>query len=180
MRSLGFLAVAAYIATVAIANALTAHYGFVPVGFGLTATAGTYIIGCAFVCRILVQESWGSALTGRLIMFGAILTGAALSWFVATPALAWASGVTFLISETADWGVYTPIRARGWARAAIAGNTVGAVTDTFLFLWLAGFPIIASVPGQLVGKAYATLIYLGLGWGVRRALPRVPVHADAA
>jgi queuosine precursor transporter len=180
MRPLGYLAVAAYIATVAIANTLTAHYGFVPVGFGLTATAGTYVIGCAFVFRILVQESWGSALAGRLVMLAAILAGAALSWVVATPALAWASGVTFLVSETADWAVYTPIRRRGWARAAVAGNTIGAVVDTFLFLWLAGFPIIAAVPGQLLGKAYATVVYLALGWVVRRAVLRQPVHTFSA
>jgi len=180
MRWLGILAVGAYIATVAVANALTARYGFVPVGFGLTATAGTYVIGCAFVCRILVQESYGSGSRGRLIMFAAILAGAALSWFVATPALAWASGVTFLISESADWAVYTPMRRRGWARAAVLGNGVGAVTDTFLFLWLAGFPILAAVPGQLVGKAYATIAYLGIGWLVRRAVLRDTLNTAGA
>lgn len=179
-KRLGALAVACYIATVVAANWLTAHYGFVPVGFGLTATAGTYAIGFAFVFRILVQESFGSSLPGRLVMFAAILTGAALSWVLATPALAWASGVTFLISESADWGVYTPVRRRGWAPAAAAGNAVGAVVDTFLFLWLAGFPILAAVPGQLVGKAYATIVYLLLGWLVRRALLRNAIDAAGA
>jgi hypothetical protein len=179
-RRLGALAVACYIATVVAANWLTARYGFVPVSPGLTATAGTYAIGFAFVFRILVQESYGSGRRGRLIMFAAILTGAALSWVLATPALAWASGVTFLISESADWGVYTPWRRHGWARAAVAGNSVGAVVDTFLFLWLAGFPIIAAVPGQLVGKAYATVIYLGIGWLARRVLLREPVEPAGA
>jgi hypothetical protein len=178
--SLGALAVAAYIATVAAANWLTSRYGFVPVGFGLTATAGTYAIGCAFVFRILIQESYGSAWRGRLVMFAAILAGAALSWALANPALAVASGVTFLISESADWAVYTPLRQRGWARAAVAGNGVGAVVDTFLFLWLAGFPIIAAVPGQLVGKAYATVIYLVLGWAVRRAVLRHSIDPAGA
>ena len=177
---LGAAAVAAYIATIAAANWLTARYGFVPVGFGLTATAGTYAIGFAFVFRILIQEAFGMGYQGRLIMFAAILTGAAFSWKLATPALAWASGVTFLVSETADWAVYTPFRRRGWARAAIAGNTVGATVDTFLFLWLAGFPVLAAVPGQMVGKAYATVIYLAAGWLARRALLRHAVHAAGA
>jgi len=180
MAKLGVLAILAYVVCVVLANWLTTHYGFVPVGFGLTATAGTYVIGAAFVFRILIQEAYGSALAGRLVMLGAILAGAVLSWALATPALALASGVTFLVSESVDWAVYTPMRVRGWARAALAGNGVGAVTDTALFLWLAGFPIIAAMPGQFVGKAYATLIYLGLGWGVRRALPRVTVHADTS
>lgn len=180
MIRLGVLAVAAYIGTVAAANWLTARYGFVPVGFGLTATAGTYVIGCAFVFRILVQEAFGSDIRGRAIMLAAIIAGAALSWALATPALALASGVTFLVSETADWAVYTPMRRRGWARAAVLGNGTGAVVDTFLFLWLAGFPILAAVPGQLVGKAYATIIYLLAGWAVRRAVLRNAVRAEGA
>jgi hypothetical protein len=179
-QSLAALAVAAYIATVAAANWLTARYGFVPVGFGLMATAGTYAIGCAFVFRILIQEAFGSDLRGRVVMLAAILAGAGLSWVLANPALAVASGVTFLISETADWAIYTPLRTHGWARAAIAGNGAGAVVDTFLFLWLAGFPILAAVPGQLVGKAYATVIYLGIGWLVRRALLRHSINTAGA
>lgn len=174
------LAVAAYIGTVAAANWLTARYGFVPVGFGLTATAGTYVIGCAFVFRILVQEAFGSALRGRMVMLAAILAGAALSWVLATPALAFASGVTFLVSESADWAVYTPMRRRGWARAAVLGNGTGAVVDTFLFLWLAGFPILANAPGQLVGKAYATVVYLLAGWLIRRAVLRHAVNPAGA
>jgi queuosine precursor transporter len=179
-RSLGLLAVAAYIGTVALANHLTARYGFVPVGFGLKATAGTYVIGCAFVFRIFVQDAYGSGRRGRVIMLAAIVTGAALSWVVATPALAWASGVTFLVSESADWAVYTPLRRRGWARAAIFGNGVGAVVDTFLFLWLAGFPILVNAPGQLVGKAYATALYLALGVVARRVLLRNAIDTAGA
>jgi hypothetical protein len=35
---------------------------------------------------------------------------------------------------------------------------VGAAVDTFLFLWLAGFPVWPSVPGQMVGKLAATVL----------------------
>jgi len=177
---LGAAAIGAYIITIAAANWLTARYGFVPVGFGLTATAGTYAIGFAFVFRNLIQEAFGNGTQGRLIMFAAILAGAAFSWWLATAALAVASGATFLVSGTADWAVYTPVRRRGWARAAVAGNTVGAVVDTFLFLYLAGFPVLAAVPGQLVGKAYATVIYLGTGWFARRAVLRHAVKPAGA
>lgn len=172
---LGIPAVIAYIGTIVAANWLTARYGFVSVGFGLMATAGTYAVGCAFVFRNLVQET-----LGRRIVLLAIVAGAGLSWWLSTPALAVASGVTFLVSESVDWAVYTPMRRRGWAKAAIAGNVCGAVVDTFLFLWLAGFPVLAAVPGQLVGKAYATVIYLVIGWAARRALLREPLEPAGA
>jgi hypothetical protein len=168
-------ATTAYVAAIVAANWLTARYGFIPVGFGLTATAGTYAAGCAFVFRNLVQET-----IGRWLVLLAILAGASLSWVLSTPALAVASGVTFLVSESTDWAIYTPLRRKGWAPAAAAGNVAGFVVDTFLFLWLAGFPVLAAAPGQLVGKAYATVLYLVLGWVTRRAVLRDPLNAAGA
>lgn len=157
--------VSAYIAMIVLANVLTARFGFVAVAPGLTATAGTYAAGCAFVFRNLTQEA-----IGRWLVLAAIGAGAILSWFLASPALAIASGAAFLCSETTDWAIYTPLRRHGWVRAAAAGNVAGFVADTFLFLWLAHFAILASAPGQLLGKAYATGIYLVAGLAVTRAV----------
>jgi uncharacterized PurR-regulated membrane protein YhhQ (DUF165 family) len=56
-----------------------------------------------------------------------------------------------------DLAVYQPLRRRGWIRAALASNTVGAVVDTVLFLTIAGFPIAGTVPGQLFAKMTATV-----------------------
>ncbi len=87
--------------------------------------------------------------------------GAALTLIV-SPALALASAVAFLLAELADMAVYTPMRRRGWAKAVVASNIVGATVDTFIFLWLAGFPATASgVGGQLLVKlAWVTAIPL--------------------
>jgi uncharacterized PurR-regulated membrane protein YhhQ (DUF165 family) len=68
-----------------------------------------------------------------------------------------ASAVAFTASELADMGVYTPLRKRGWVRAVLPASLVGAVADTVIFLSLAGFPVIANLTGQVVGKYAATL-----------------------
>lgn len=167
-RWLGLAAFGFYVGMIYLANALTVRFGLVSVGFGLVATAGTYTAGWAFVGRNLVQE-----VLGRRLVVAAILLGAGVTWLLTSRTLALASGTAFLLSETADFLVYTPIRERGkasrsWAVAAVAGNGCGAVIDTFVFLSLAGFPVLALTPGQLVGKAYATIVYLGIGWLVRR------------
>jgi uncharacterized PurR-regulated membrane protein YhhQ (DUF165 family) len=73
------------------------------------------------------------------------------------------------LSEVADLIVYQPLRRRGWLRAVIASNAVGAPIDTILFLALAGFPIWAAVPGQLLAKATATAIPVGLVLAARTA-----------
>jgi uncharacterized PurR-regulated membrane protein YhhQ (DUF165 family) len=141
-------AFAAYIAAIVAANVATTHYGLVPVGFGLTATAGTYAAGAALLLRDAVQDY-----AGPRWVFAGISVGAALTAFM-SPALALASTVAFLLAELLDMAVYTPLRDRGWARAALASGIVGAVVDTYAFLALAGFPITTgTVAGQLVGKA---------------------------
>lgn len=146
-------AVVAYIATIVAANWLTARYGLVPVGFGLLATAGTYAAGLAFVARDLVQD-----VAGRAGAVAAIGAGFAISWYLSTPQLAIASALAFLVSELADMAVYTPLRRRGYVRAAITSNLVGTVVDTLLFLWLAGFGLVPLlVTGQLVGKTWMTV-----------------------
>lgn len=169
----GWLALACYIGTIFAANWALQRYGFVPVGFGLLAPAGVFFAGAAFVLRDLVQESLGWRWT-----VAAILAGAALSALVSRQ-LALASGAAFLLSEMADFAVYTPLRERGWVRAVIASNAVGAVVDTVLFLSIAGFGITGQVfAGQLVGKAlWATLGFVAVGAVVRRAL--LPRHAHA-
>ena len=62
------------------------------------------------------------------------------------------------------------LRRRGWIRAVIASNTVGAPVDTILFLALAGFPIWVAVPGQLLAKAAATAIPVAVVLTIRAVL----------
>lgn len=151
-------AIAAYLVTIVAANWLTARYGLVPMGFGLMATAGTYAAGAAFVARDLVQD-----VAGRVATLAALVAGAALSWWLANPALAVASAAAFGLSELVDMAVYTPLRRKGYVRAAVASNLVGAAVDTVVFLWLAGFGLAGlTVAGQLVGKAWMTLAAVGV------------------
>lgn len=157
---------AAFILAVVAANWLTESYGFVPVWFGLETTAGTYAAGAAFLLRDLVQE-----IGGRSAVVVAILVGSALT-FIISPSLAVASAVAFLVAEFADMAVYTPLRLRGWVRAVLASNVVGAVVDTYVFLWLADFPVtMDAVSGQLVGKLlWATLVPVLFVVGARALL----------
>lgn len=170
----GLVAAAVYVTSVVLANYLTTRYGLAPVGFGLTATAGTFAVGGAIMSRDLVQDG-----LGRRVVLAAILLGAGLSYLLASAQIATASALTFLIAETVEFAVYTPLRLRSrfggarWVGTVIAANTAGAVLDTLLFLHLAGFPVTPrGVAGQLVGKAWVTVGVLAVGVVVRRAVPR--------
>lgn len=145
------VATLSFIAAILAANYATSTWGLIPVGFGLVATAGTLLAGLSFVLRDWVQD-----LLGWPAAVGAVALGAALSYFLADPFIALASGVAFLLSELVDLAIYTPLRKRGYLRAAITSNVAGAFVDTIAFLWIAGFPIWSSAPGQMVGKIAAT------------------------
>ena len=172
-----------FLGSVLVANYLTTRYGFVPVGFGLTATAGTFAAGFALAFRDAVQDTGG-----RRLVLALISVGAGLSLAVADPFIALASGVAFLVSEVADFAAYTPLRERSqlgdkrWAGAVAASNLVGAIVDTAVFIAIAfgAAAVAGALPGQLVGKGWATLIYLAAGWGVSRALLRKPVRPARA
>lgn len=159
-----------YILVIVLANWAIQQFGLVPVGLGLLAPAGVYFAGLAFTLRDLVQESLGRKWTVVAIIAGAAVS-AALS-----PQLAVASGIAFLVSELADFAVYTPLRQRNWLLAVGLSNTVGLVADSVLFLALA-FGSLEFLPGQIVGKGWVTLLAVALLWTVRKRFAPRPASA---
>lgn len=153
---LGLSAFLGFLACIASANWLIVNIGLVPVGFGLVAPAGVMVVGIALVLRDIVQREMGAPAA-----FAAIGIGAALSSFLAPPALVIASTVAFLLSELADFAVYQPLKRRGFIRAVVASSLVGLVVDSAVFLWLA-FGDLTYLAGQIVGKvemlAVATIV----------------------
>ena len=176
-RIAGVVAFVLYAGTVVAANWFVQHIGqatpgggphTIPVGFGYRAPSGVLWIGVAFTLRDVVQ-----ALLGKPATIAAIVVGALLSYLVA-PSLAFASAAAFLASEALDFAVYTPLIGRGRAVAAVAlSNTVGLVLDTVVFLQLA-FHSLDFWQGQVIGKAWMTLLALVLIVPARRALLTAP------
>jgi queuosine precursor transporter len=153
-------------AVIVLANWAIHRFGFIPVGFGLVAPAGTYFAGAAFVFRDFIQLN-----LGRLPVVIAIVAGSLLTLLI-SPSLALASGTAFLVGELADFGVFTPIADRGHIVAGFTlANTVGLLTDTWLFLFLA-FGSIAHWQGTVVGKLWVTAAFLPVVWAVRKRYGR--------
>lgn len=163
-----------YLVGVVLANVLTQRFGLVWAPFGLVTTAGTYAAAVVLVSRNFTQD-----VVGRRGVLLLMLAGAVLSWFLASPALAVASATAFSLSETADMAIYTPLRERGRARAVALASSIGALVDTIVFLWIAGFPIAIALPGQLVVKVGMALIAALVLWGAHEVL-RQPVDPDGA
>ena len=172
-RREGALFLVAYIACIPTANWLIQHVGticppdapcLIPVApGGLMAPSGVLMVGLALVLRDLVQRRLGVAYG-----LGAIAIGAAVSALLAPPALVLASTIAFLISELADFAVYTPLQRRGLVLAVLASSVIGLLADSVLFLWLA-FGSLDFLAGQIVGKALMVLLTLpAIHWLRRR------------
>ncbi len=164
-RTVGIITLIGYILTIFAANLAITALGIVPVGFGLMAPAGVYFAGLAFSLRDALQET-----LGRRWVIAAILIGALVSAGLSAQ-LALASGLAFLVSELADFIVYTPLRQRNWLGAVTASNIVGAIVDSALFLWLA-FGSLEFLAGQIVGKLWMTALAVGLILAWRRLAAR--------
>lgn len=169
---------AAYMATIVAANYALTHLGApqpfgprtVPVWPGIAAPSGVLFAGLAFTFRDALHET-----AGALATVAAIVAGAALSALI-DPALAVASGTAFLVGELADLAVYSPLRERRWVAAVALSACAGALLDSVVFLWLA-FESLQFLPGQLIGKGWATLAAMAVLVPARRALAPPPVAA---
>jgi uncharacterized PurR-regulated membrane protein YhhQ (DUF165 family) len=133
-----------------------------PGGHPLMAPSGVLMIGLALVLRDLVQRR-----LGRGVALAAIVAGAALSGAVAPPQLVYASATAFLLSELADFAVYTPLQERGLVLAVLASSVVGLIADSVLFLWLA-FGSFDFLAGQILGKLWMVLLSLPFIHWIRR------------
>lgn len=166
--------------TVPAANWMIGHVGtvclahgpcLVPVAPGLSAPSGVLMIGAALVLRDLVQRRLG-------VEFGiaAILGGGALSAVIAPASLVVASTAAFLLSEFADFAVYTPLARRRLVAAVVASSTAGLVVDSVVFHWLA-FGSLEFLAGQVVGKAWMVLLATPLVAYLRRRDERLGMTA---
>jgi uncharacterized PurR-regulated membrane protein YhhQ (DUF165 family) len=147
--------------TIPAANWMIGHVGtvcvshgpcLVPVAPGIMAPSGVLMVGAALVLRDLVQRRLGVEFG-----IGAIVAGAAISAGLAPPSLVIASAAAFLLSEFADFAVYTPLARRRLVAAVIASSVVGLVVDSIVFLWLA-FGSLEFLIGQIIGKLWMVLL----------------------
>ena len=176
----GYIFLVLFCLTIPAANWLIGHAGtvcvpngpcLVPVAPGIMAPSGVLMIGLALVLRDLVQRRLGVEFG-----IGAIIVGAAISAGLAPPTLVVASAAAFLLSEVADFAVYTPLARRRLVVAVIASSVVGLVVDSIVFLWLA-FGSLEFLIGQIIGKLWMVLLAIPFVMYIRRRDERIGLKA---
>ena len=171
VRNEGYAYLVAFILTIPAANWMIGNVGavcpenspcLIPVGFDVMAPSGVIMVGLALVLRDLVQRR-----LGKLWALGAIVVGALLSALITPRALVLASGAAFLVSELADFAVYTPLQKKRLVLAVFMSGVVGLVVDSILFLQLA-FGSLDFLSGQIIGKTWMIVLALPIIWWIRQ------------
>jgi uncharacterized PurR-regulated membrane protein YhhQ (DUF165 family) len=176
----GIIFLVLFCLTIPAANWMIGHVGsvcvpggpcLVPVAPGIMAPSGVLMVGAALVLRDLVQRRLGAEFG-----VGAIVAGAAISAGLAPPSLVLASAIAFLLSEFADFAVYTPLARRRLVTAVVTSSIVGLIVDSIVFLWLA-FGSLEFLPGQIVGKLWMVLLAVPFVAYLRRRDERLGLKA---
>lgn len=119
------------------------------------------VVGFIFVLRDYAQRE-----VGHYILFATAAAGV-LTWFMVDPAIAMASITAFILSETADWGVYSFLR-RPLSQRILFSSMIAVPLDTLAFQYLAGYLTPAAFMTEILSKALGVMIV----WYILRARDR--------
>lgn len=166
-----------YIALAVLANWLASRWTLSVPFTHYVAPAGWIAIGI-----VLVFRDWIQQLVGLRWSLTLVPIAGALSYLIAEAAgwtslqkIAVASVVAFLVSETVEAVVFTPIRNRTLTGGVALSATIGNAIDSAIFLQLA-FGSEAFFPGNFVGKLEMIVVGVALT-AARRVFFPVPAAA---
>jgi queuosine precursor transporter len=148
--------VAAYVAAIVLVNWLFDVLPIMETPLGAWPPA-SLVVGFVLILRDMAQRE-----VGHYVLI-AMLAAGVITYVMVDPFIAMASVSAFLVSETADWIVYTvtkrPLRDR-----ILASSAVSSPLDSVVFLGLIGFLSPASFILQTLSKFAGALVI----WGILR------------
>lgn len=149
--------IAIYIGSILAVNVGFVHVPLVPLPTGDMWPPISLAVGLVFVFRDFAQRDVGHW------VIPAMLVGAALSWWMASPYVAVASVTAFLVSEAIDWAVYT-FTKQPFHNRIILSSLASTPVDSAVFLLMIG---VFSWPAVLL-MTVSKMLGAGLVWRMVR------------
>ncbi len=109
------------------------------------------IVGFVFVLRDYAQRE-----LGHYVLLATAVAGA-LTYFMVDPAIAIASITAFVLSETADWAIYSFTR-RPLSERILVSSILAVPLDTLTFQYLAQYLTPAAFTTEVLSKAVGVVI----------------------
>ncbi len=116
------------------------------------------ITGLIFVARDFSQREIGHKVILAMLLAGAI------SYVMAGPVVAGASVAAFLVSEFADWTIYS-FTGRRFSDRILISSAVSTPLDSLVFLYLIGHASVTAVVLMTASKMVGALM---IWWLIRR------------
>lgn len=167
-------AIAAMCVAVTASNILV-QYAFPWFNLSHVLTFGAFTYPFAFLINDLTNRRFGPR-AARRVVYAGFIAGLIVSWNLATPRIAIASGSAFLLAQLLDIAVFGPLRRKTWWKAPLTAAISGSVLDTLVFFSVAfahPFAFLDSWTGQPDSSitAFTSLfnidmpVWLSLGFG---------------
>lgn len=126
----------AAMAVVVLASNILVQYPFEPLGLSDYLTWGAFSYPFAFLVTDLTNRHFGAARTRRVVYAG-FVAAVALSAIFATPRIALASGLAFLLAQLLDVEIFDRLRRQAWWLPPFVSSLVSSALDTAVFFTLA-------------------------------------------
>jgi uncharacterized PurR-regulated membrane protein YhhQ (DUF165 family) len=141
------VAVAAMVVVVTASNILVQHpvqFDLGPIHLADILTWGAFTYPFAFLVSDLTNRHDGPT-QARVVVLVGFLFGLALSFWLATPRIAIASGSAFLIGQLLDISIFQRLRNRYWLIPPLSASLFGSLIDTLIFFTLAFAPVFGFI-----------------------------------
>ncbi len=135
------------------------------IDLGQILTWGAFTYPVAFLVTDMTNRRFGPVVARRVVAVGFAV---AVLWsiLVASPRIALASGLAFLVGQLLDVVIFDRLRAdRRWWRAPLLSSLLGSVLDTLIFFGLAFAPAFFWLDTAF-GRADASLGFAAPFWGI--------------
>jgi uncharacterized PurR-regulated membrane protein YhhQ (DUF165 family) len=110
-----------------------------------------FFVGLVFILRDYAQRYAGHNVL--IVMW----LGLGLSVVLADPMIAFASGLAFIVSELADWGVYT-VTKKPFQHRVLISSAIAVPLDSLCFLWGIGMASWGGILAMSLSKFAASLL----------------------
>ena len=146
-------------------------------------TWGHFSFPISFFITDLVNRRLG-ATEARTVAYAGFGVAVVLSFWLATPRIALASGSAFIIGQLTNIGIFDRLRHRNWWHAPLISSSIASTVDTIIFYGIAfagtGLPWLTWAVGDYAVKLSCAL-FLILPYFVvtKRLWSKEPGHSSA-
>lgn len=147
-----FVIALAAMTMVVLASNILVQFPFAHMGLGDYLTWGAFTYPFSFLVTDLSNRRFGQKGARRVVYAGFVLA-VVLSVILATPRIAIASGMAFLVAQLLDIRIFASLRRKAWWLPPFVSSVISSALDTAIFFSFAFYCGVVPGLGLTIGEA---------------------------